>query len=63
MALPNLLPTSSANPIKSEQQTSEQQATAEFGDCKSVNPGCFAVDGSFAVYRPAAKAVEASVVS
>ena len=39
---------------------SEQQALAKFEDTELVNPGCFADDGSFAVYRPATREVEFS---
>ena len=40
----------------------EQQASAKFEDTELVNPGCFADDGSFAVYRPATREVEFSAV-
>ena len=40
----------------------EQQALAKFEDTELVNPGCFADDGSFAVYRPATREVEFSAV-
>ena len=38
----------------------EQQALAKFEDTELVNPGCFADDGSFAVYRPATRETEFS---
>lgn len=38
----------------------EQQALAKFEDTDFANPGCFADDGSFAVYIPATRAVEFS---
>ena len=40
----------------------EQQALAKFEDTELVNPGCFADDGSFAVYKPATRQVQFSVV-
>mmetsp|Transcript_5497 Transcript_5497/g.20762 ORF Transcript_5497/g.20762 Transcript_5497/m.20762 type:complete len:632 (-) Transcript_5497:1071-2966(-) len=41
----------------------EQQALAKFEDTAFANPGCFADDGSFAVYFPATRAVEFSAAS
>jgi DNA polymerase epsilon subunit 2 len=38
----------------------EQQALAKFEDTELVNPGSFADDGSFAVYRPATRETEFS---
>ena len=38
----------------------EQQARAKFEDTELVNPGSFADDGSFAVYRPATRETEFS---
>ena len=38
----------------------EQQALAKFEDTELVNPGCFADDGSFAVYRTATRETEFS---